>query len=138
MICNSVNDDEFCKPRQLGIDAINRASNERNDNVSVKLGDSVHKSCRKNYINWWFIKASKSKDKEGSTHCTRSSSTFDFKKNCFICGCPITAREVQQKLASNVESRYREIDQTLIAEISNRGYDEWAQARSQTFHQEYA
>ena len=56
---------------------------------------------------------------------TRSSSTsFDFQKNCFLRAFPVTAREKQNKAASCVESRFREIDKEIL--VSSRGYDDWA------------
>ena len=126
-ICKLSNGDDLIQPRQLGIDTINRASLERKDTVSVKIGDYIHKNCRKDYIHKWYIASTASRNSNSSLRNTRSSSmSFDFRKNCFVCGCPVTEREKESKGTSFVESRFREIDKKIMAEVSNRNYDDWA------------
>ena len=127
VICKISDGGDLIQPRQLGIDIINKASLERKDNIYVKIGDYVHKKCRKDYIHKWYIESAASGNNNPLLRHTKSSSTsFDLQKNCFLCALPVTAREKQNKAASCVESRFREIDKKILAEVSNRGYDDWA------------
>ena len=127
VICKISDGGDLIQLRQLGIDTINKV--ERKVNIYVKIGDYVHKKCRKDYIHKWYIESAASGNNNPLLRHTRSSSTsFDFQKNCFLCAFPVTARKKQNKATSCVESRYCEIDKKILAEVSNRGYDDWASA----------
>ena len=56
VICkNEKGNDNNIQPRQIGVDAINRASIERGDKLNVDNGDYVQVNCRKEYIHVWYI-----------------------------------------------------------------------------------
>ena len=63
-ICEVVDDGEFIQPKVIGINTINKASNERGDKLTLKVGDYVHKKCRKESIHNWYIKTSISSKNE--------------------------------------------------------------------------
>ena len=100
-ICNISDDGEIIQPGQIGIDTINRASNERGDTVHLSVGDYVHISCRKVYINPWYISVSSKNECNTSSRKTRTS----------VC---------------TFSCRYRELDISIRQTITERSYDDWA------------
>ena len=52
-MCNlqEVENDEVVKTTKKGTDGINSASEQRGDNIVVAAGDTVHKTCRRDFIN---------------------------------------------------------------------------------------
>ena len=125
-ICEVVDDGEFIQPKVIGINTINKASNERGDKLTLKVGDYVHKKCRKEYIHKWYIKTSISSKNEDTRRTRSTCPTFNFKENCLFCSSKITTREKLTKQVCYVESRFRELDKKILSEITNRNYDEWA------------
>ena len=53
VICKkeTVENDEVVKIRKKGADGFNSASDQRGDNIVVAAGDTVHKTCRRDFIN---------------------------------------------------------------------------------------
>ena len=53
VICKkeTVENDKVVKIRKKGADGINSASEQRGDNIVVAAGDTVHKTCRRDFIN---------------------------------------------------------------------------------------
>jgi len=53
VICKkeTVENDEVVKIRKKGADGFNSASDQRGDNIVVAAGDTVHKTCRWDFIN---------------------------------------------------------------------------------------
>ena len=77
---------------QKGVDGILKACDEREDNLSVIVGQSVHTLCRARYINPKTVllqkkRRNENKDEDGE-HSLRSDSSFSYKDNCILCGCP--------------------------------------------------
>ena len=129
VICkNEKNDDDYIQPRQIGIDTINRVSKERGDKLNVVIGDYVDVNCRKEYINKWYITevAKKNQSDADKRKTRRSQPAFDFKTKCFFCEHVVTTREKQTKAASEVLSKYGEIDKSVTESIKSRSFDEWA------------
>ena len=100
-ICEVVDDGEFIQPKVIGINTINKASNERGDKLTLKVGDYVHKKCRKEYIHKWYIKTSISSKNEDTRRTRSTCPTFNFKENCLFCSSKITTREKLTKLMSS-------------------------------------
>ena len=97
-ICGVTGDGEFVQPKNIGINAINKASNERGDTINLKIGDYVHKNCRKEYIHKWYISQTATTNNSKENRRMRSTSdTFDFKYNCLFCSSQITERAKQLK-----------------------------------------
>ena len=94
VLCNKSKVDEVCSViRQKGAATLNKAILDRKDNrTSVKEGDCVHESCRKNYVSSEKIaKLLDLEDQKWSIRVknarpTRGSSTFTFNDHCFLCG----------------------------------------------------
>ena len=122
-ICEVVDDGEFIQPKVIGINTINKASNEKGDKLTLKIGDYVHKKRRKEYFHKWYIKTSISSKNEDTTRIRSTCPTFNFKVQC---SSKITTREKLTKQVCYVESRFRELDKKILSEITNRNYDEWA------------
>ena len=80
------------------------------------------------YINRWYIAevAKKSQSDAGKRKTRGSQPAFEFKTKCFFCPHPVTTREKQTKAASEVLSKYGEIDKSVIEAIKSRNFDEWA------------
>ena len=124
VICkNEKDDDDYVKPREIGINAINQASKERGDQLNVVEGNYLHVNCRKEYINKWYIAevAKKKNQSDAERRKTRSSQpAFDFKTKCFFCGHKITEWEKKRKAASEVLSKNKEIDISVTDSIKSR------------------
>ena len=71
----------------------------------LTLGMHVHVSCRRNHIRTPLVLSSSA----GVCYRkTRSSfGGFNFRKDCFYCGCVITAREKKTKKSCNVSCKNR-------------------------------
>ena len=78
---------------KTGVNGINRASKERQSDLRVKVGDYVHKECRATYIHKLYISSSSSECSSSSRGTRSSIGRFDFRKNCFLCGQPVTEKE---------------------------------------------
>ena len=126
VICNISDDEELVRPGQIGIDSINWARTEINNSLHVKIGEDVHKIFRQNYIHKWYISLESATNNSSLLRRGRSTSKFDFRRNCFFCGNGITQRQKQNKSVSFVLSRNREIDKTIRTIITDRNYDDWA------------
>ena len=92
------------------------------------IDDYVHVNCRKEYINKWYIAevAKKNQSDADKRKTRRSQPAFDFKTKCFFCEHVVTTREKQTKAASEVLSKYGEIDKSVTESIKSRSFDEWA------------
>ena len=76
---------------QKGTDGINKVNRLKYDNCTVRPGMHVHVSCRKNYIRTPGVTSSSAED---SYRKTRTSfGGFNFRMDCFYCGCFITERK---------------------------------------------
>ncbi|XP_053377819.1 uncharacterized protein LOC123527311 isoform X2 [Mercenaria mercenaria] len=71
--------------REKGAININRASAQRNSNITVKSGDSVHRDCRRDFIDLRNVKTDNSEYACDSLTTRSSYTTFNFKSNCFFC-----------------------------------------------------
>ena len=101
-ICREPYLSNFSTIFQKGTDFVNKVSRLKNDNFTVRPGMHVHVSCRKNYIRTPGVTSSSA---EISYRKTRTSSGgFNFRKNCFYCGCVITEK---RKLRNHVMSLVR-------------------------------
>ena len=56
VICeNEKGNNNYIQPRQIGVEALNRASIKKGDKLNVVVGDYVHVNCRKEYLHVWYI-----------------------------------------------------------------------------------
>ena len=78
-----------------GVKGVQKASEQRQENVNVHVGLMVHKDCRRDWISEKNIKAcvakKSSNKKEGEASCKRTlrsdvPSQFSPQTNCFLCG----------------------------------------------------
>ena len=96
----------------------------------MKVGDYVHRKCRKEYIYKWYIKASVSSKNEDTRRARSTCPAFRKKivcfENCLFCSSKITTREKLTKQVCYVKLCFRELDKKILSEITNRNYDEWA------------
>ena len=127
-ICNECcsNGNDSVKVCKRGAESINEASKRRKNTLVVTLGTRVHVKCRKEYTKRPGACAS-SEDTEKEIRTTRSSSDgFNFRLNCFLCGCTVTERERKTKLVCNVSCKNREVDKAITDAIKTRQNDLWA------------
>ena len=80
--------------QEKGAQAINACSQIRNENISLKSGQTVHQNCRRSYCHPTNIaKVTKSlSDNDINIGCKRRSSeqAFNFKTDCLFCGMYIS------------------------------------------------
>ena len=93
-ICKAVlrtEDTDTVVLRKRGADGVNKASKDRNSDINVNIGDTVHQLCRREHIKEQNIKKCKTLMRE-SPHKVPSlrskSQQFDYQTKCFLCGEP--------------------------------------------------
>ena len=71
------------------VDGINQAAEERNQPISIKVGQKVHKNCRKDFTKKVYVRKRQAEehDEPFSTTPLRSSKTVvNFRTHCLFCG----------------------------------------------------
>ena len=107
---------------QKAADGINAASRLKNDNLIVTPGMHVQVSGRNNYTRTPGVPSSSAEVFDRKTRT--SSGGFNFRKDCFYCGCIITERENKTKKSCNVSCKNREVDKAVHQTIFDRKDDE--------------
>ncbi|XP_053382144.1 uncharacterized protein LOC123547537 [Mercenaria mercenaria] len=105
--------------REKGAININRASAQRNSNITVKSGDSVHRDCRRDFIDLRNVKTDNSGYACDSLTTRSSCTTFDFKSNCFFC------THKCNKICSEVHRVEQFYFTATIKELCNIRNDSW-------------
>ena len=75
--------------RQKGCDSINNSSQKRGDDICVIVGQKVHKTCRKTYVNEKYIdlkRKSAAVDVVTGRNLRSDAPAFIFKEHCLFCG----------------------------------------------------
>ena len=79
---------------QKGANGINKASEQRGDDIVVEAGDRVHEKCRKVYTNpkeiERFLNKKKAPFKDKKRTTRDHTGTFDSKTDCLFCGIKVT------------------------------------------------
>ena len=123
-ICREPYLSNFSTIFQKGTDFVNKVSRLKNDNFTVRPGMHVHVSCRKNYIRTPGVTSSSAEISYRKT--STSSGGFNFRKNCFYCGCVITDREKKIEESCDVSCKNREVDEAVHQPIFDRKDDDWS------------
>ena len=114
----------------VGCSTINKASNERCDNLTTTEGQKVHPVCRTNYVSKKSCAAKKRKKSDSSEErskiCLRSEETFNFRNNCLFCINVVTTRQKERRTAYQVMSKFREFDKSVL-QICEKRADDLAQ-----------
>jgi len=89
VICKQDSTENVQKLYETGVKTLNDAIKRRQDSIPiVKVGQIIHRSCRKNYMSERAVSSASQPSK--SRHSTRSATpSFDLKKNCVFCACPV-------------------------------------------------
>lgn len=113
---------------QKGSDGINKASKLRNDSIIASAGITVHKECRRIYINPREIKlhVNKNVEKVSISIVTRSQQKqFVMKDHCLFCGEPdfyYGKKKVSELIPVKTDDKFKE---TILDECSKRS-DSWS------------
>ena len=84
----------------------------------------AHVSCKKNHIRTPGVPSSSA---EVSYRKSRTSSGgFNFRKDCFYCGCVIKEREKKTKKSVNVSCKNQDVDKAVRQVIFDRKDVEWS------------
>ena len=125
-ICNKIirTGEDLVKPGLVGIETINKASKEQCSDLLAVVGNRFHDQCRRSYVDKWYINEGEKLYQSGveTPMNLRSQGAFSFKNKFFFCG-HVSIREKQTKNASEVLSKFAEIDITVK---DTRGFDAWA------------
>ena len=150
-LCAICNEDVFDKKNTVvlgekGSVGVNKASDERGDNIKVKSGDIIHTKCRRLYTNKIQIAMYLKKAQFGAAetvnlpHNLRSAEpSFNFKEHCLFCG--VSAKyDGKKKGFGVIPVRTMDFHNSITA-ICEQRKDEWAakvQARLLSVHDLHA
>jgi len=101
VICKKkiVENDDVVEIRKKGADGINSASELRGDNIVVAAGDTVHQTCRRDFINKKDIDIDKKAKCDSVPAVKRSArvstSPYDSKTDCLFCGNKVVTSKGQ-------------------------------------------
>jgi len=119
---------DWTKLKKYGVIGIQRCSLIREDNLSVAIGNLVHKSCRSKYINTKLIAQKLKKKKQDIVFSPKkfklrsNSSNFDYRKQCLFCCQTFMENE---KNIHKVLSRHKYFDRSILKACNMRN-DRWA------------
>ena len=127
--------------REKGSEGINRASQERNDDIVIVPGQKVHKKCRQEYCKPQNIERAKEPNAASSSQNRRPSvrsveSLFSFQTDCFYCGSEVVFQSVDKKSRSRDAFKVATLEtkNVVLGVCSQRG-DMWAEAvRARLLH----
>ena len=96
--------------REKGSEGINRASQERNDDIVTVPGQKVNKKCRQEYCKPQNIERAKEPIAASGSQSRRPSvrsieSLFSFQTDCFYCGSEVVFQSVDKKANQGTRSR---------------------------------
>ena len=144
-ICKEIVKEDGIELTSKGVDGVNRASEERGDKIVFKLGDFVHKECRRSFCRPSSIRKAKRSDEEANHAGTdtprllrpRDSLTnrqFDFKTDCFLCGNEIDEELERRRSRQVCRVRTLDIQKAVLSACEERG-DAWAETvRARALH----
>ena len=127
--------------REKGSEGINRASQERNDDIVTVPGQKVHKKCRQEYCKPQNIERAKEPNAASSSQKRRPSvqsveSLFSFQTDCFYCGSEVVFQSVDKKSRSRDAFKVATLEtKNVVLGVCSQGGDIWAEAvRARLLH----
>lgn len=112
-----------------GLSNLVASAEKRGDAIEVQLGQTVHKTCYRDYTNEHRI-AAHNKSKHGSespckTRTLRSMEIFSFKNHCFFCGNPAHLEKNKTKNNDVMRCMEMEFKDKMIDKCKERN-DTWS------------
>lgn len=112
--------------REKGSEGINRASQERNDDIVTVPGQKVHKKCRQEYCKRQNIERAKEPNAASSSQNRRPSvrsveSLFSFQTDCFYCGSEVVFQSVDKKSRSGDAFKWSGLMQSTVTREDDPG-----------------